>query len=119
MNKRVLISLGFVLLISTQVQSQQLQASSQGNSNSVIPTTSTKILRLSGVIGEAGNTLTSDKDHRTWHVSNGAVLRESEGQHVRVKARISVSGDELFITSFKFIRQQTVTFNRGDSAFRR
>jgi hypothetical protein len=113
MNKRILLSLAVVLLASAPALSQDVPASTAADNPSI------KAVSITGTVGGEGKTFVSDKDHRTWKVSNPAALLKSEGRHVKVKARLTPAGDDLFIISVKLAQEQSVAYNPSDSAFRR
>jgi hypothetical protein len=82
-------------------------------------TQSQKVTTISGIIGAAGTTFLWDQDHHVWRISNPAVLRDKEGRRATLKFRLTSANDEIFVTSVKLIREQTVSYNPNDSAFRR
>ncbi|HKV24778.1 MAG TPA: hypothetical protein VJN93_09335 [Candidatus Acidoferrum sp.] len=107
MNKRLLISLGVLLLGAMPLLSQDAQ--------------SKKMVVCSGAIGSDGQSFTCDKDHHVWKVANPAVLRDMEGQQAKLTYHRTSNADEIFVTSASVIQQQpqTAAHNPGDSAFRR
>ncbi|MGC2467589.1 MAG: hypothetical protein WA517_20515 [Candidatus Acidiferrum sp.] len=105
MNKRMLISLGVLLLGAMPLLAQDGQ--------------SKKTVNCLGAISADGQSFTCDKDHHVWKVSNPAVLRDMEGHQAKLTYRRTSTPDEIFVTSASVVQQQqTVAHNPGDSAYR-
>src|ERR1700745_3050968 len=47
--------------------------------------------------GDDGKTFVSDKDNKTWKVSNPDALKGHEGHHVRVRAHVDADKDEIHV----------------------
>lgn len=62
---------------------------------------STKRVTLSGKISADGKTFVSDKDNKTWTVSNPEVLKGHEGHEVTLKAHANEAKSEIHVTSVK------------------
>jgi hypothetical protein len=77
---------------------------------------SKKTLNATGTISQDGQTFVSDKDHRTWKVSNPGSLRDMEGHHAKLTYRLSSAAGEIFVTSAATVLDQTVAHNSGDPA---
>ena len=65
---------------------------------------STKAVTLSGKISADGRTFVSDKDNKTWTVSNPEALKGHEGHEVTLKAHVDEAKNEIHVTSVKMGR---------------
>ena len=63
--------------------------------------TAKKAVSISGKVSDDGKTIVSDKDNKTWKVSNPDTLKGHEGHHVTVKAHVDTDKDEIHVTSVK------------------
>lgn len=106
MTRRILLSLGFVLVLSIPAFAQD-DAHSKKNQN------------CSGTISADGQAFTCEKDHHVWKVANPVALRDMEGRQAKLTFHRTASPDEIFVTSASVVQQQTIAHNPGDSAFRR
>jgi hypothetical protein len=62
---------------------------------------SAKAVTLSGKISADGRTFVSDKDNKTWTVSNPEALKGHEGHEVMLKAHVDEAKNEIHVTSVK------------------
>ena len=62
---------------------------------------STKAISLSGKVSADGKTFVSDKDNKTWTVSNPEALKGHEGHEVTLKAHVDEAKSEIHVTSVK------------------
>ena len=60
---------------------------------------SKKAVTISGNVGDDAKTFVSDKDGKTWKVSNPDALMSHQGHHVRVKAHVDADKDEIYVAS--------------------
>lgn len=65
---------------------------------------SKKTVSLSGKVGDDGKTFVSDKDNKSWKVSNPDALKGHEGHHVRVRAHVDRDKDEIQVVSVKMVK---------------
>lgn len=56
---------------------------------------------VSGKVSDDGKMFTSDKDNKTWTVTNPEALKGHEGHHVTVKAHVDAAKKEIHVTSIK------------------
>lgn len=56
---------------------------------------------LTGKVSADGKTFVSDKDNKTWTVSNPEALKGHEGHHVIVKAQVNEGKKEIHVASVK------------------
>lgn len=61
----------------------------------------TRAVSLSGKISTDGRTFVSDKDNKTWTVSNPEALKGHEGHEVTLKAHVDEAKNEIRVTSVK------------------
>ncbi len=107
MNKRMLVSLGVLLLAAMPLLAQDSE--------------SKKTINCSGSVSADGESFTCDKDHHVWKVANPAILRDMEGHQVKLTYHRTSAADEIFVTSASSNepQKQTVAHNPGDSASHR
>ena len=63
--------------------------------------TSTKVASITGKISDDGKTFVSDKDGKSWTISNPDLVRGHEGHHVTLKAHVSADKNEVDVVSLK------------------
>ena len=97
MNKRMVLSLGVLILGAASLLAQDSQ--------------SKKMISCSGAISADGESFTCDKDHHVWKVSNPAALRDMEGHQAKLTYHRTSTHDEIFVTAAAIIQQQTVAHN--------
>jgi hypothetical protein len=66
--------------------------------------TSTKAVTLSGKVGDDGKSFLSDKDTKTWTVSNRDSLKGHGGQEVKIKAHEDAANNEVHVVSAKEVK---------------
>ena len=63
--------------------------------------TSTKAASITGKISDDGKTFVSDKDGKSWTISNPDSVKGHEGHHVTLKAHLSADRNEVDVVSLK------------------
>lgn len=63
--------------------------------------TSAKTASVTGKISDDGKSFVSDKDGKTWAISNPEAVKGHEGHHVTLKAHLSDEKNEVEIVSLK------------------
>jgi len=63
--------------------------------------TSTKASSITGKISEDGKTFVSDKDGKSWNISNPDAVKGHEGHHVTLKAHVAADSDSVEVVSLK------------------
>lgn len=63
--------------------------------------TSTKAASIMGKISDDGKTFVSDKDGKSWNISNPDAVKGHEGHHVTLKAHVSADKGEVEVVSLK------------------
>jgi hypothetical protein len=65
-------------------------------------------LTISGKVSEDGKTFVSDKDSKSWTVSNPDLLKGHEGHQVTVTANVDADKNEVTILTVKMIKTDTM-----------
>lgn len=63
--------------------------------------TSAKAASIMGKISDDGKTFVSDKDGKSWTISNPDAVKGHEGHHVTLKAHVSTDKGEVEVVSLK------------------
>lgn len=63
--------------------------------------TAMKAASVTGKISDDGKTFVSDKDGKTWTISNPDAVKGHEGHHVTLKAHVSADKNEVDVVSLK------------------
>ncbi len=95
---RKLITIVFALSLLTTLS---LVAQDSTKQDSMKSDTSAKAASLSGKISDDGKTFVSDKDGKSWTISNPDAVKGHEGHHVTLKARVSADKNEVDVVSLK------------------
>jgi len=66
-------------------------------------TLSTNPMSISGKVSDDGKTFVSDKDSKSWTVSNPDALKGHEGHQVTVSANVNADKNEVQVLSVKMI----------------
>src|SRR5580693_9836964 len=97
MKKLMIISFVLALLMSA-VAVAQYGAQQPDNSKSSM---SMKAVSVTGTISDDGKTFVSDKDGKSWTISNPDAVKGHEGHHVTLKANVSADGSAVNVVSLK------------------
>jgi hypothetical protein len=62
---------------------------------------SMKAATITGKISDDGKTFVSDKDGKSWTISNPDAVKGHEGHHVALKAHVSADKGEVDVVSLK------------------
>ena len=76
---------------------------------------SKKAVSVSGKVSDDGKMFVSDKDNKTWTISNPEALKGHEGHHLTVKAQIDAAKDEIHVTTVKMAEGQMRDNMNNDS----
>jgi len=63
-----------------------------------------KAMSITGKISEDGASFVSDKDGKSWTISNPEAVKGHEGHHVMVKAHADADKGEIHVTSLKMVK---------------
>jgi len=102
MKKLMLVSGMLALLISTLALAQY--DTKPDTSTQAKAAASTKAVNLPGKISEDGKTFTSDKDKKSWTVTNPEALKGHEGHEVTLKAHVDDAKNEIHVISVKMAK---------------
>jgi hypothetical protein len=97
---RKLMTIFFALSVLTMF-SLAAQDTTQANPNSGSAMSSGKASSITGKISDDGKTFTSDKDGKSYTISNPDAVKGHEGHHVTLKAQVSSDSSQLEVKSLK------------------
>lgn len=63
--------------------------------------TSTKAVHVTGKISDDGKTFVSDKDSKSWTITNPDAVKGHEGHHVTLTAHVYADKNEVHVMSLK------------------
>jgi len=90
-----------ILFALTLLTSLSLVAQDTTKQDSMKSDASTKAASITGKISDDGKTFVSDKDGKSWTISNPDAVKGHEGHHVTVKAHVSADKSEVDVVSLK------------------
>jgi hypothetical protein len=96
MKKLMAILFALTLLTSLGLVAQDTMPQDSKKSD-----TSTKAASITGKISDDGKTFVSDKDGKSWTISNPDSVKGHEGHHVTLKAHLSADRNEVDVVSLK------------------
>ena len=100
MKKLMIISFALALLMSAvavaQYGEQQPDNSKSG--------TSMKAVSITGKISDDGKMFVSDKDSKSWTISNPDAVKGHEGHHVTLQAHVDADKNEVHVVSLKMAK---------------
>ena len=67
-------------------------------------TMSTKVVSVTGKIGDDGKTFVNDKDSKSWTITNPEAVKGHEGHHVVLKAHVNRDSNEVEVVSLKMAK---------------
>ena len=100
MKKLMIISFVLALLMSA-VSVAQYGAQQPDNSKSA---PSMKAVSVTGKISEDGKMFVSDKDGKSWTISNPDAVKGHEGHHVTLQAHVDADKNEVHVVSLKMAK---------------
>jgi hypothetical protein len=106
MKKRTLIAFAAALMMSSAAIAQDTmkQGGQMKDDNMKAANMSKKAVSISGKVSDDGKMFVSDKDNKSWTISNPQALKGHEGHHVTVKARLDADKNEIHVTSVKMAK---------------
>jgi len=106
MKKRILIAFAAALMMSIAAMAQDTmkQGDQMKHDNMKADNMSKKAVSLSGKVSDDGKMFVSDKDSKSWTVSNPEALKGREGQQVTVKADLDAAKSAIHVTSVKMAK---------------
>ncbi|MGA8341357.1 MAG: hypothetical protein ABR881_11855 [Candidatus Sulfotelmatobacter sp.] len=93
-----LMSVIFALSLLTSLSLTAQDTMKQDNMKA---STSTKATSITGKISDDGTTFVSDKDGKSWTISNPNAVKGHEGHHVTLKAHVSADTNAVEVVSLK------------------
>src|ERR1700682_3107993 len=100
MKKLMIISFALALLMSAvavaQYGEQQPDNSKSG--------TSMKAVSITGKISDDGKMFVSDRDSKSWTISNPDAVKGHEGHHVTLQAHVDADKNEVHVVSLKMAK---------------
>jgi pentapeptide MXKDX repeat protein len=76
---------------------------------------SKKAMTVSGKVSDDGKMFVSDKDNKTWTVTNPEALKGHEGHHVTVKAHVDAAKNEMQVSSVKMAKAEIKDSMKNDN----
>ena len=99
----------------TMKQDTMKQGDQMKHDNMKADSMSKKALSVSGKVSEDGKMFVSDKDNKTWTISNPEAVKGHEGHHVAVKAHVDAAKNEIHVTSVKMAKGEMKDNMKKDS----
>jgi len=99
MKKLMIFGFALVLAMSAAAVAQNSMKPDTMKSDSSMKATS-----VTGKISDDGKSFVSDKDGKTWTISNPNAVKGHEGHHVTLKAQADASKGEVKVMSLKMAR---------------
>jgi hypothetical protein len=96
MRKLLTIAFALTLLASFSLMAQDTMKQDNPKSD-----TSMKAASITGKISDDGKTFVSDKDGKSWTITNPDAVKGHEGHHVILKAHVSADQQEVDVVSLK------------------
>jgi hypothetical protein len=90
-----------ILFALTLLTSLSLVAQDTTKQDSMKSDTSAKAASITGKISDDGKSFVSDKDGKSWTISNPDAVKGHEGHHVTLKAHVSADKGEVDVVSLK------------------
>jgi opacity protein-like surface antigen len=100
MKKLMIISIVAALLMSAAALAQYGTQQPDNSKSSM----STKAVSITGKISDDGKTFVSDKDGKSWTISNPDAVKGHEGHHVTLQAQVNTDKNEVHVASLKMAR---------------
>jgi hypothetical protein len=96
-----LMTIVFALSLLTALSLVAQDTAQQDPTKSPTTTTSAKSANIMGKISDDGKSFVSDKDGKSWTISNPDAVKGHEGHHVTLKAKVSADTNEVEVVSLK------------------
>jgi hypothetical protein len=109
LKKLIFVTFGIVSMMSLMAIAQETtkQDTVKQDSMTTAPV-STNAMSISGKVSDDGKTFVSDKDSKSWTVSNPEALKGHEGHQVTVKANVNADKNEGEVLSVKMIKADSM-----------
>jgi pentapeptide MXKDX repeat protein len=107
MKKLMLMCFAVALIMSVSAFGQDtMKRDDMKTDNAKSEKMSAKAVHIVGKVGDDGKTFVSNKDGKTWKVSNPDALKGHEGYEVSVRAHVDADKDEIHVTSVKMLKNE-------------
>jgi len=100
MKKLMIISFALALLMSAVAVAQY--GAQQPDNSKTAP--SLKAVSVTGKISDDGKMFVSDKDSKSWTISNPDAVKGHEGHHVTLQAHVYADKNEVHVVSLKMAK---------------
>ena len=104
MRKMLTMLFALSLLTSISLVAQDSASQDTMKQGTASADSSVKATTIPGKISEDGKSFVSDKDNKTWTISNPDAVKGHEGHHVALKAHIDASKNEVDVVSLKMLQ---------------
>jgi hypothetical protein len=94
------ICFALVLLTGVSVAQDSMQ------NDSMKADASKNAVQVTGKIGDDGKTFVSDKNSKSWTITNPDAVKGHEGHHVTLTAHVDADKNEVHVMSLKMAKQQ-------------
>ena len=101
MKRMLAIVFALSLLACFSLVAQDPMAQDAAKQDATKSDTSTKAANVTGKISDDGKSFVSDKDGKTWAISNPDAVKGHEGHHVTLKAHVSADKNAVEVVSLK------------------
>jgi hypothetical protein len=68
------------------------------------PDAAQKAVQITGKVSDDGKTFVSDKDSKSWTITNPDAVKGHEGHHVTLKAHVDADKNEVHVMSLKMAK---------------
>jgi hypothetical protein len=106
MRKMLTMLFALSLLTSISLVAQDSASQDTMKQGTASADSSVKATTIPGKISEDGKSFVSDKDNKTWTISNPDAVKGHEGHHVALKAHIDASKNEVDVVSLKMLQTE-------------
>ena len=100
MKKLMIVGFAFVLVMAAAVVAQDSMKTDNTMKSDSMKTTAS----VTGKISDDGKSFVSDKDGKTWTISNPDAVKGHEGHHVTLKAKADADKGEVKVVSLKMAK---------------
>ncbi len=109
MKKLMLVMFAVALMMSMMAVAQDTtKQDSAKQDNMTSAKTSNTAVSISGKVSDDGKTFVSDKDNKSWTVSNPDALKGHEGHQVTVSANVYADKNEINVVSVEMGKKDSM-----------
>jgi hypothetical protein len=96
-----ILTLVFALSLLTALSLVAQDTAQQDTMKAPTTTTAAKSANIMGKISDDGKSFVSDKDGKSWTISNPDAVKGHEGHHVVLKAKVDADASQVEVVSLK------------------